>query len=156
MPADKDMHDKCDEIFNIQVNGLAQRLRHINAESAVIGISGGLDSTLALLVTVRAFDKLSIPREKIIGITMPGFGTTDRTYHNAINLMKSLNVTIREISIVKACLQHFEDLGIDQNVHVVTHENTQVSERTQILMEVANQMNGQVLGPGDLSELEFG
>ena len=119
-------------------------------------MSGGLDSTLALLVCAKTFDKLGLPRKGIIGVTMPGFGTTGRTYRNAMELMKSLGVTIREISIKKACVQHFEDIGVDADKHDVTYENSQARERTQILMDVANQMNGLVIGTGDLSELALG
>lgn len=150
------LDDRCEEIFSIQVAGLAKRLIHTNAKTAVVGISGGLDSTLALLVCVRTYDKLQRDRKDIVGITMPGFGTTDRTYNNAINLMKSLGVTIREISIKNACIQHFKDIGHDVNNHDVTYENSQARERTQILMDVANQMNGLVIGTGDLSELALG
>ncbi|MDO5569943.1 MAG: NAD(+) synthase [Bacteroidales bacterium] len=156
VPSDDEMDERCDEIFNIQVNGLAQRFKHTHSKSAVIGISGGLDSTLALLVCVKTLDKLNIPRKNIVGVTMPGFGTTDRTYNNAINLMKSLGITIREISIKAACIQHFSDLDIDENVHDVTYENSQARERTQILMDIANQTNGMVIGTGDLSELALG
>lgn len=150
------LDERCEEIFSIQTEGLAKRLVHTQCQTAVIGISGGLDSTLALLVCVQTFDKLGIPRKGIVGVTMPGFGTTDRTYTNAINLMKSLGITIREISIKKACIQHFEDLGVDMSLHDVTYENGQARERTQILMDVANQMNGLVIGTGDLSELALG
>jgi NAD+ synthase (glutamine-hydrolysing) len=156
IPRDGDMQQSCEEILNIQVAGLAKRLYHIGAQKAVIGISGGLDSTLALLVTVKTFDKLSLDRRGIIGITMPGFGTTDRTYHNAITLMKTLGVTIREISIAKAVTQHFEDIGHDINHHDTTYENSQARERTQILMDVANQQGAIVIGTGDLSELALG
>ena len=156
LPKEKDMQVSCEEILNIQVLGLAKRLYHINAQKAVIGISGGLDSTLALLVTVKAFDKLGLDRKGIIGITMPGFGTTDRTYQNAMKLMKTLSVTIREISIAKAVTQHFEDIGHDITQHDITYENSQARERTQILMDVANQVNGLVVGTGDLSELALG
>jgi NAD+ synthase (glutamine-hydrolysing) len=156
IPKDADMQASCEEILNIQVSGLIKRLYHINAQKAVIGISGGLDSTLALLVTVKAFDKLGLDRKGIIGITMPGFGTTDRTYQNAMKLMQTLGVTIREISIAKAVTQHFEDIGHDIKVHDVTYENSQARERTQILMDVANQVNGIVVGTGDLSELALG
>ena len=135
---------------------MAQRLVHTHAQTAVIGISGGLDSTLALLVCVKTFDKLSISRDRIIGVTMPGFGTTNRTYTNAINLMRSLGVTIREISIKDAVIQHFKDIDHDINVHDVTYENSQARERTQILMDIANQTNGLVIGTGDLSELALG
>ena len=156
IPKSENMKANCEEIFNIQVAGLSKRLYHINGEKAVIGISGGLDSTLALLVTVRAFDKLGLDRRGIIGITMPGFGTTDRTHNNAVELMKYLGVTIREISIAKAVTQHFEDIGHDLNKHDITYENSQARERTQILMDVANQQNAIVVGTGDLSELALG
>ena len=150
------MQATCEEILNIQVAGLAKRLYHINATKAVIGISGGLDSTLALLVTVKAFDKIGLDRKGIIGITMPGFGTTDRTHNNAVKLMQTLGVTIREISIAKAVTQHFEDIGHDMKVHDITYENSQARERTQILMDVANKENAIVIGTGDLSELALG
>ena len=156
IPKNEDMHSACEEILNIQVAGLAKRLYHINAQKAVIGISGGLDSTLALLVTVKAFDKLDLNRKGIIGITMPGFGTTDRTHNNAVKLMQTLGVTIREISIAKAVIQHFEDIGHDMKKHDITYENSQARERTQILMDVANQENAIVVGTGDLSELALG
>lgn len=147
---------RCEEIFHIQVSGLAKRLRHTHARTAVVGISGGLDSTLALLVTVMTFDVLGLPREGIIGITMPGFGTTDRTYTNAVDLIRSLGVSFREIPIQTACLQHFDAIGHDASKHDVTYENSQARERTQILMDVANQTNGLVIGTGDLSELALG
>ena len=156
VPQGSALDERCEEIFSIQVHGLAKRLVHTFAKTAVVGISGGLDSTLALLVCVRTFDKLKRDRKDIVGITMPGFGTTDRTYNNAINLMKSLGVTIREISIKDACIQHFKDIGHDENNHDVTYENSQARERTQILMDIANQMNGLVVGTGDLSELALG
>ena len=156
IPESDDMQATCEEILNIQVAGLAKRLYHINASKAVVGISGGLDSTLALLVTVKAFDRLGLDRKGIIGITMPGFGTTDRTYHNAMALMNTLGVTIREISIAKAVKQHFEDIGHDMKQHDITYENSQARERTQILMDVANQVGGLVIGTGDLSELALG
>ena len=156
IPKNENMHSACEEILNIQVAGLAKRLYHINAQKAVIGISGGLDSTLALLVTVKAFDKLDLDRKGIIGITMPGFGTTDRTHNNAVKLMQTLGVTIREISIAKAVIQHFEDIGHDMKKHDITYENSQARERTQILMDVANQENAIVVGTGDLSELALG
>ncbi len=150
------MDERCNEIFNIQVNSLSQRLLHTHSQTAVIGISGGLDSTLALLVCVKTFDKLKIPRRQILGITMPGFGTTDRTYQNALNLMAALGITTREISIVPACLQHFQDIGLNPDDRGAAYENTQARERTQILMDVANQTNGLVVGTGDLSELALG
>ena len=156
IPKDADMQRSCEEILNIQVAGLAKRLYHIGAEKAVIGISGGLDSTLALLVTVKTFDKLGLDRRGIVGITMPGFGTTDRTYQNALTLMNTLGVTIREISIAKAVTQHFEDIGHNPRQHDITYENSQARERTQILMDVANQLNAIVIGTGDLSELALG
>ena len=156
IPKEGDMQSACEEILNIQVSGLAKRMYHIGATKAVIGISGGLDSTLALLVTVKTFDKMGLDRRGIIGITMPGFGTTDRTYNNALALMKTLGVTIREISIAKAVKQHFEDIGHDIKHHDITYENSQARERTQILMDVANQENGLVIGTGDLSELALG
>ena len=151
-----DMDLRCTEIFNIQVQGLITRLTHINAKTAVLGISGGLDSTLALLVVVRAFDKLGWDRHRIVGITMPGFGTSDRTYQNALGLMQALGVSMREISIREAVMQHFSDLGIDPTQKDVTYETCQARERTQILMDVANQTGGLVIGTGDLSELCLG
>lgn len=154
--SDEDMEERCSEIFNIQVQGLITRLSHINAKTAVIGISGGLDSTLALLVCVRAFDKLGWDRNRIIGITMPGFGTSGRTYKNALGLMKALGITMREISIKDAVTQHFKDLGIDPTNKDTTYENCQARERTQILMDAANQTGGLVIGTGDLSELALG
>ena len=156
VPSGRELNERCEEIFAIQIEGLAKRLVHTQAQTAVIGVSGGLDSTLALLVCAKTFDKLGLPRKGIIGVTMPGFGTTGRTYRNAMELMKSLGITIREISIKKACVQHFEDIGVDAEKHDVTYENSQARERTQILMDVANQMNGLVIGTGDLSELALG
>ena len=156
VPQGSELNSRCEEIFSIQIAGLAQRLLHTGAKIAVIGISGGLDSTLALLVCVKTFDKLGLSRKDILGITMPGFGTTDRTYHNAIDLMNSLGVSIREISIREACIQHFKDIGHDLNIHDVTYENSQARERTQILMDIANQTWGMVIGTGDLSELALG
>ncbi|MBO7139349.1 MAG: NAD(+) synthase [Prevotella sp.] len=156
IPADDMMGESCEEILNIQTLGLCKRLQHTHCDKAVIGISGGLDSTLALLVTVRAFDRLGLSRQGIIGITMPGFGTTDRTHKNAVLLMNALGITQREISIAKAVTQHFEDIGHDKAVHDVTYENSQARERTQILMDVANQVGGLVIGTGDLSELALG
>ncbi|MBP5338826.1 MAG: NAD(+) synthase [Prevotella sp.] len=156
IPAQADMAEACEEILNIQTMGLCKRLQHTHCDKAVIGISGGLDSTLALLVTVRAFDRLRLSRKGILGITMPGFGTTDRTHKNAVLLMSALGVSQREISIAKAVTQHFEDIGHDAAVHDVTYENSQARERTQILMDVANQVGGMVIGTGDLSELALG
>lgn len=147
---------RCEEILSIQAHGLASRLAHTGSDHAVIGISGGLDSTLALLVTVRAFDQLGYDRSGIVAVTMPGFGTTDRTYTNAIELVQSLGADLREISIVDSVLQHFSDIGHDQDVHNVVYENAQARERTQILMDVANQVGGMVIGTGDLSELALG
>lgn len=156
VPSPKDLNEFCEETFSIQVAGLSQRLVHTHSKNVVIGISGGLDSTLALLVCIKTFDKLRISREGILGITMPGFGTTDRTYNNAINLMKGLGISIREIDIKASCIQHFKDIGHDINIHDTTYENCQARERTQILMDVANQTNGLVIGTGDLSELTLG
>lgn len=147
---------RCEDIFALQVAGLKKRLVHTYSKSAVIGISGGLDSTLALLVTVQAFDDLGRDRKDIIGVTMPGFGTTDRTYDNAVQLIKELGVTFREIPIADACRQHFKDINHDENIHDITYENTQARERTKILMNVANQGSGMVIGTGDLSELALG
>lgn len=156
IPKTNDMEKSCDEIFSIQVAGLAKRLVHTGCKTVVVGISGGLDSTLALLVCVRTFDKLQLSRKGIVGVTMPGFGTTDRTYNNAVNLMKSLGITLREISIADAVKQHFNDIGHDINVHDVTYENSQARERTQILMDLSNQLGALVIGTGDLSELALG
>ena len=149
-------NESCEEIFSIQVGGLAKRWLHTKVTNLVLGISGGLDSTLALLVCVKTADKLGFDRKRIIGITMPGFGTTDRTYNNALNLMKSLGITFMEISIKEACIQHFNDIDQDPAIHDITYENTQARERTQILMDIANQQNGLVIGTGDLSELALG
>ena len=148
--------DRCEEIVNIQVAALAKRLAATHCKSLVIGVSGGLDSTLALLIAARTFDRLGIDRRGITGVTMPGFGTTDRTHNNACTLMDALGVTWREISIAAAVNQHFADIGHDPAVHDVTYENSQARERTQILMDIANQTGGMVLGTGDLSELALG
>ena len=156
IPADNEMAEACEEILNIQTLGLCKRLQHTHCDKAVIGISGGLDSTLALLVTVRAFDRLGLSRKGIVGITMPGFGTTDRTYQNALQMMSALGIDQREISIAKAVEQHFLDIGHSKDNHNTTYENSQARERTQILMDVANQVGGLVIGTGDLSELALG
>ena len=156
IPKTDDMSASCEEILNIQMSGLAKRLHHTGCKNVVVGISGGLDSTLALLVCVRTFDYLSLDRRGIYGITMPGFGTTDRTHDNAVSLMASLGVTSVEIPIAKSVTQHFEDIGHDISVHDVTYENGQARERTQILMDYANKVNGMVIGTGDLSELALG
>lgn len=156
VPSSEIMQDRCDEIFNIQVLGLAKRLVHTRCKRVVIGISGGLDSTLALLVCVKTFDKLGMPRKDILGVTMPGFGTTDRTYKNALSLMESLGIEMREISIADAVRQHFKDIGHDIDNHDVTYENSQARERTQILMDLSNKEGGLVVGTGDLSELALG
>lgn len=153
---DSEIDDRCEEIINIQVAGLAQRLKATGCRCLVVGISGGLDSTLALLVATRAFDRLGLDRKGIIGITMPGFGTTGRTHSNALTLMEALGVSFREIPIGPAVEQHFKDIGHDPQLHDVTYENCQARERTQILMDVANQTGGMVLGTGDLSELALG
>ena len=156
IPTHNNMEESCSEILIIQVMGLARRLLHTHAATVVIGVSGGLDSTLALLVCIKTFDKLKLNRKNIIGVTMPGFGTTGRTYNNAIRLMESLGITIKEINISKSVLQHFEDIGHEVSVHDVTYENSQARERTQILMDLANKHNGLVVGTGDLSELALG
>ncbi|MEE8826797.1 MAG: NAD(+) synthase [Eubacteriales bacterium] len=157
VPSSKRDRDKrCDEILTIQAMGLKKRLEHTHCRSAVVGISGGLDSTLALLVTARAFDMLGIPRKNILSVTMPCFGTTDRTYNNACELTRTLGATLKEVNIKKAVMQHFEDIGHDPEVHDVTYENSQARERTMILMNLANQSNGLVIGTGDLSELALG
>ena len=154
--SDSMMTETCEEIINIQVAGLAKRLDFIRCRTLVVGISGGLDSTLALLVAVRTFDRLGIDRKGIIGITMPGFGTTDRTRDNAMALMTELGISIRTIPIADAVNRHFSAIGHDPEVHDVTYENSQARERTQILMDVANELGGIVLGTGDLSELALG
>lgn len=157
VPSNADqLSDRCEEILNIQALGLKKRLAHTHAKSAVVGISGGLDSTLALLVTARAFDMLGLPRKGIVAVTMPGFGTTDRTYNNAVAMIKSLGATFKEVPIAKAVMQHFADIDHDASIHDVTYENSQARERTQILMDIANQANGFVIGTGDLSELALG
>jgi NAD+ synthase (glutamine-hydrolysing) len=155
-PAEEERAQRCDEIFHIQTTGLAKRLQHTGATRAVIGISGGLDSTLALLVTVKAFDKLGFDRSGIEAITMPGFGTTSRTRGNAERLAELLGTRLRVISIDQAVRQHFSDIGHDEAVHDITYENAQARERTQILMNVANQVGGLLIGTGDLSELALG
>lgn len=157
VPADKSaLAERCEEILAIQSGGLRRRLDATRCGRLVVGISGGLDSTLALLVAVRTLDAMGLDRSGITGVTMPGFGTTDRTYDNAMALMKALGITIREISIVKAVNQHFEDIGHDPAVHDVTYENSQARQRTLLLMDIANQVGGLVLGTGDLSELALG
>lgn len=157
VPADEStLAARCDEILSIQTLGLKKRLAHTHATSAVVGISGGLDSTLALLVTARAFDALGLDRSGIVAITMPGFGTTDRTYTNATEMVRRLGATLEEIPIGETVLQHFSDIGHDPSCHDVTYENSQARERTQILMDRANQTGGLVVGTGDLSELALG
>lgn len=156
IPANEEMSDSCEEILNIQTSGLAKRLIHTHCEHVVLGISGGLDSTLALLVCVRTFDKMGLDRKGIIGVTMPGFGTTDRTHDNAASLMQSLGISQMEISIAAAVTQHFADIGHDASIHDATYENSQARERTQILMDLANKCNALVVGTGDLSELALG
>lgn len=152
----KEREIRCKEIFNIQSSALAKRFCFTGLNKAIVGISGGLDSTLALLVIVKTFDLLNLPRKNIITITMPGFGTTDRTYMNAINLCKNLGTELREINIVAACLQHFKDINHPVEKHDVTYENVQARERTQILMDLANKEGGLLVGTGDLSELALG
>ena len=149
-------NERCLEIINIQSNALARRLIQLNYPKCVIGMSGGLDSTLAFLVTVRAFEKLNLDNKNIIGITMPGFGTTDRTYNNSIKLVESYNATLKEINIKEACTIHMKDIGLNPTDRSITYENIQARERTQILMDVANMEKGIVIGTGDLSELALG
>ena len=153
---EKERAAHCTEIFEIQATALARRMQHTGMKKCVVGISGGLDSTLAILVCAKALDKLSIARENIIAVTMPGFGTTDRTYTNALELMRSLGATIMEISIKDACIQHMKDIGHDKDIHDVTYENMQARERTQILMDIANKHNALHVGTGDLSEMALG
>lgn len=152
----EEVTERCQEIFAIQASGLAKRLEHIGSKGCIIGISGGLDSTLALLVAAEAMRLLKKPISDIIGVTMPGFGTTDRTYNNALELMKSLGVTIKEISIKDACVQHMSDIEHDESVHDITYENTQARERTQILFDLANKHGCLLVGTGDLSEMAMG
>ena len=157
VPGNKaDREKRCEEIFMIQAMGLKKRLEHTHAATAVVGISGGLDSTLALLVMVKAFDLIGKDHKDIVAVTMPGFGTTDRTYDNAVSLIKSLGATFREVSIVDSVRVHFKDIGQDEAVHDVTYENGQARERTQILMDIANKSGGMVIGTGDMSELALG
>ena len=157
VPSDKAARaERCEDVFGIQASGLAKRLEHTHGKTAVIGISGGLDSTLALLVAVRAFDMLGLDRKGIIAVTMPGFGTTSRTKGNATTLADALGVELREVNIAAAVRQHFADIGHDESVHDVTYENSQARERTQIIMDIANQEGGMVIGTGDLSELALG
>lgn len=157
VPGNKNDRDKrCEEILAIQSMGLKKRLEHTGCQSAVIGISGGLDSTLALLVTVRAFDLLGLERTKITAVTMPGFGTTDRTYENALSMVRGLGATLKEVNICDAVRVHFRDIGQEESCHDVTYENGQARERTQILMDIANKQNGMVIGTGDMSELALG
>ncbi len=153
---ERTMSERCSEIFSIQINGFAQRYIASRSKKAVVGISGGLDSTLALLVAVRTMDRLGLPRKDVVGITMPGFGTTGRTYHNAVNLIKALGAELREVSIKDACNQHFKDIDLAPDDRSVTYENSQARERTQILMDIANKENGLVVGTGGLSELALG
>ncbi|NLX64667.1 MAG: NAD(+) synthase [Clostridiaceae bacterium] len=148
--------ERCEDILSIQTLGLMKRMKHTNTKKLVIGISGGLDSTLALIVSVRAMIKLGFPLSNIIAITMPGFGTTDRTFDNSVNLIKAYNTDLRIVDIKEACLQHFKDIGHDKDVHDTTYENVQARERTQILMDVANKEGALVVGTGDLSEIALG
>ena len=157
VPSDEqERNRRCEEILSIQACGLKKRLEHTHAGHAVIGISGGLDSTLALLVTARAFDMLGIPRDQIHAVTMPCFGTTDRTYHNACVMTEKLGASLMEVDIRNSVMQHFADIGHDPAVHDVTYENGQARERTQVLMDIANQVGGLVIGTGDMSELALG
>lgn len=152
----QDRENRCEEILTIQAMGLKKRMQHAQCKSAVVGISGGLDSTLALLVTAKAFDMLGLERSKIESVTMPCFGTTDRTYQNACTLTKKLGATLKEVVIKDAVRTHFRDIGHDENVHDVTFENAQARERTQVLMDIANMTGGMVIGTGDMSELALG
>lgn len=154
--SDEKRRERCREIFSIQASGLAKRLEHVGSKGCVIGISGGLDSTLALLVAVKAMEMIGKPTEDIIGVTMPGFGTTDRTYTNAVKLVNELGATLREIDIKAACLQHMKDIGHDPDIKDITYENTQARERTQILFDLANKTGCLLVGTGDLSELAMG
>lgn len=156
IPNETNMKSSCEEIFQIQVTGLATRLHHTGITKMIVGISGGLDSTLALLVCAKTCDKLNIDRKNIIGVTMPGFGTTTRTYRNAVEMIEKTGATLREISIREACMQHFKDIDHNPDNKDITYENTQARERTQILMDLSNQYNGMVIGTGDLSELALG
>ena len=157
VPSNEDKRaERCSEIINIQACGLAKRIKYTGMKKCVIGISGGLDSTLAFLVIIEAYRKLGISFDNLIGVTMPGFGTTGRTYNNALTLMKNYGVTMREVSIKEASLQHFKDIGLEETDRSVTYENTQARERTQILMDIANKEGGLVIGTGDLSELALG
>ncbi|MGN1092240.1 MAG: NAD(+) synthase [Monoglobaceae bacterium] len=153
---DDNLRERCEEIFAIQYHGLKKRLKHIGIKTVTIGISGGLDSTLALLVAAKAFDDLGLPKSGIIAVTMPCFGTTDRTYNNAVSMIKSIGATFKEVNIKAAVTQHMSDIGADINVHDVTYENAQARERTQVLMDIANKSGGIVIGTGDLSELALG
>lgn len=147
---------RCKEVLEIQAYGLKKRMEHTHCTHTVVGISGGLDSTLALLVTAKAYDLLNLDKKGIIAVTMPGFGTTDRTYQNALSMIDAVGATRMEVSIKDAVLQHFKDIGHDVNVHDVTYENAQARERTQILMDIANKVGGMVIGTGDMSELALG
>lgn len=157
VPSDPNVRNKrCEEIFNIQTSGLGKRLKHTGIDKCVIGISGGLDSTLALLVTAKAYDRLGLDKKNIHAVTMPGFGTSSNTLNNSLELMRLMEVTIRQIDIKEVCLKHFEDIGHDPAEYDVTYENVQARERTQILMDIANKIGGLVIGTGDLSELALG
>ena len=156
LPEPRDRMAYCDDVLAIQTNGLAKRWEHTHAQTLVLGISGGLDSTLALIVAVLTADRLGYDRKRIVGVTMPGFGTTDRTYYNAINLMEQLGISMHEISIRDMATQHLQDIGHDIHVHDVTYENAQARVRTLVLMDLANKYNGLVVGTGDLSELALG
>ena len=157
VPSDRESRQtRCRDVLNIQALGLKKRIEHTGVKHSVVGISGGLDSTLALIVAVRAHDALKLPRENIIAVTMPGFGTTDRTYENACSMVKCIGATLKEIPIGDAVRKHFKDIGHDESIHDVTYENSQARERMQILMDIANKENGLVIGTGDMSELALG
>ncbi|MDR0336882.1 MAG: NAD(+) synthase [Planctomycetaceae bacterium] len=156
IPVTDHYHESCEEIFSIQVLGLAKRFVHTSARSLILGVSGGLDSTLALLVCAKTIDQLELSRSTVCGVTMPGFGTSKRTHQNALHLMKTLGITVKNIDITTACKQHFNDINHNITQHNITYENTQARERTQILMDLANQLDGLVVGTGDMSELALG
>lgn len=156
LPKKKESDEYCEDVLNLQVHGLLRRWQHTHAESLVIGISGGLDSTLALIVSVLAADRLGYSRSQVIGVTMPGFGTSDRTYNNAIQMMEELGVSMHEIPIREMATQHLQDIGHDINTHDITYENAQARIRTLVLMDLANKYNGLVVGTGDMSELALG
>ena len=156
MNDNNELNERCRDIFTIQVMGLKARLNHVGAKCSIIGVSGGLDSTLAILVVHRAFELLGLDKKDILAVTMPCFGTSERTYNNALSIAKSLGATVMEIPIKDAVIRHFKDIGHNADVHDITYENVQARERTQVLMDLANKYNGLMIGPGDMSELVLG